>query len=136
MIRAVLDTNIFISALIFGGLPSKLVGLGMGQKFQMLTSPILLDELDEKLRNKFKTTPILADKIRSELEAACEVLSTIDQLRVINDDPDDDRVLECAIAGRADYIISGDRHLLKLGLYEGVVVLNIRQFMDILNPTS
>lgn len=136
MIRAVLDTNIFVSALIFGGLPSQLVALGIERKFQMLTSPILLDELDEKLRTKFKTTPAQADKIGSDLEASCEVLSTTDHLTIIKDDPDDDRVLECAIAGRADYIISGDRHLLKLGQFEGVVVLNVRQFLDIIEPTT
>ena len=136
MIRAVLDTNIFISALIFGGLPSRLVELGMERKFQMLTSPTLLDELDEKLRNKFKTTPAQADKIRSELESACEVLSTSDHLRVIQDDPDDDRVLECAIVGRANYLVSGDRHLLKLSQFEGIAILNVREFMDILDPLA
>ena len=55
---------------------------------------------------------------------------------VIVDDPDDDRVLECAVAGGADYIVSGDRHLLKLGVYEGVAILTVRQFMDRINPSA
>ena len=53
-----------------------------------------------------------------------------------NDDPDDDRVLECAIAGRANYLVSGDRHLLKLSRFEGVAILSVRQFMDVLDPLA
>ncbi len=53
--------------------------------------------------------------------------------RVVADtkeDPDDDRVLECAVAGKADYVVSGDRHILKLSSYEGIPILTVRQFMD------
>jgi uncharacterized protein len=63
------------------------------------------------------------------------VVSTIKRLAVIVDDPDDDRVLECAIAGRADFIVSGDRHLLKLGSYDGVSILTVRNFLDRINPS-
>jgi uncharacterized protein len=51
-------------------------------------------------------------------------------LDVIEDDPDDNRVLECALAGEADYMVSGDRHLLKFGSYERIPILTVRQFMD------
>ena len=51
-------------------------------------------------------------------------------------DPDDDRVLECAVAGRADYIVSGDRHLLKLGSYDDIPILTVRQFLNKIEPTS
>ncbi len=136
MIRAVFDTNIFISALIFGGLPFRLVTLGIEGKFQMLTSAVLLDELDEKLRLKFNASRAQADKTRRDLEAVCEVVSTLTSLSVIKEDPDDDRVLECAIDGRADYIVSGDRHLLKLGEFRGIRILTVRQFMDAFSPTA
>lgn len=52
-------------------------------------------------------------------------------LHVINEEPDDDRVLECALAGKADYVVSGDRHLLKLGSYESILIVTARQFMDL-----
>jgi predicted nucleic acid-binding protein len=51
-------------------------------------------------------------------------------LRVVEDYPDDDRVLECAVEGHADFIVTGDRHLLKLGEYHGVSILRTRQFLD------
>ena len=134
--RVVLDTNVLISALVFGGVPQTLLQQAIVGRFQPVTSPTLLDELDEKLTTKFRWQRLIVAATRLRLENICDVVSTTDHLSVIKEDPDDDRVLECAIAGRANYIISGDRHLLKLGLYEGIVVLSIRQFMDILNPTT
>ena len=51
-------------------------------------------------------------------------------LHVIQDDPDDNRVLECAVKGSADYIVTGDRHLLRLGSYEAIAIVTVRQFLD------
>jgi len=59
----------------------------------------------------------------------------MESLAIIKDDPDDDRVLECAVAGHADYIVSGDRHLLKLGSYDSIPILTVRQFLDTIQPT-
>jgi uncharacterized protein len=91
--------------------------------FQLVTSPILLHELDEKLRLKFALSADDADRVRSKLESAALVIEPNLALAVITDDPDDDRVLECAVAGRVDYIVSGDRHLLKLGSYQGTSIV-------------
>ncbi|MGH8209910.1 MAG: putative toxin-antitoxin system toxin component, PIN family [Steroidobacteraceae bacterium] len=130
MVRVVPDTNILISALMFGGLPGTFLDLAFLQSFQLVTSSILLDELDEKLRLKFKVAPADADFIRARLEKSAILVTPDVSLAVIKDDPDDDRVLECAIAGKADYVVSGDRHLLTLGAYEGIPILSVRRFMD------
>jgi putative PIN family toxin of toxin-antitoxin system len=134
MTRVTVDTNVLISALLFHGLPGEFLGLALDAasdgSIRLITSPVLLDELDEKLRFKFHWSPAKADQIRKELEALCDVVSTIGSLTVIEEDPDDDRVLECAVAGRADCIVSGDRHLLKLSAYEGMPIVTVRQFMD------
>ncbi len=130
MIRVVADTSIFISALMFGGLPGTFLTLALEGSFTLITSPTLLDELDEKLRMKFGATDSDANLIRVKLEAAAQVVSTTPTLKVVLEDPDDDRVLECAIAVRADCIVSGDRHLLRLGAYENIALLTVRQFMD------
>jgi uncharacterized protein len=68
MIRVVADTNIFISALMFGGLPSSFLDLAFLGSFRLVTSPALLDELDEKLRVKFEVASEDADLIRARLE--------------------------------------------------------------------
>jgi len=121
---------------MFGGLPGSFLDLAFQGSFLLVTSTILLEELDEKLRMKFEMSSSDADLVRSRLETVSELVSTITTLTVIKEDPDDDRVLECAIAGRADYIVSGDRHLLKLGSYKSIPIVTVRQLMDSFKPAS
>lgn len=110
MTRVVADTNIYVSALMFAGLPGSLLDLGLLQAFILVTSPPLLDELEDKLRVKFGVTPQDAATIRTKLEGVADVVVPDFILDLVEDDPDDNRVLECAVAGKADYMVSGDRH--------------------------
>jgi putative PIN family toxin of toxin-antitoxin system len=136
MIRVVADTNVLISALMFGGLPGEFLDLAFAGGFVLVTSPTLMDELDEKLRIKFELSSADAELIRNRLESTAEVVSTQPSLSVILDDPDDDRVLECAVAGRADIIVSGDRHLKELGTYDEIRILTVRQFIEKVRPVA
>jgi uncharacterized protein len=136
MVRVVADTNVFISALMFGGLPGSFLDLALLQSFLLVTSPALLDELDEKLRLKFGLSPKDADLVRARLQSSAVVVKPTVILEVIKDDPDDNRVLECALAGEENYIVSGDRHLLQLSSYEGIPILTVRQFMDAIETGS
>jgi len=72
MIRVVADTNAFLSALLFGGLSGIFLDLALGGSFLLVTSPVLLDELDEKLRLKFKLPAADAALIRAKLESSSE----------------------------------------------------------------
>jgi putative PIN family toxin of toxin-antitoxin system len=130
MTRVVADTNIYISALMFGGLPGVLVDLGLMQAITVVISPPLLDELQDKLRAKFGILAQDAAAIRAKLETIGDLIHPAIVLEVVSDDPDDNRVLECAVAGRADYIVSGDRHLLNLKQHAGIAILTARQFLD------
>ena len=130
MARIVADTNVAISALMFGGLPRAFLELANMQVFTLVTSPTLLDELDEKLQGKFKVPAVDSAEIRLRLERISIVVHPDFVLHVIAEDPDDDRVLECAVAGKADYIVSGDRHLLKLGSFEDIQIATVRQYLD------
>jgi putative PIN family toxin of toxin-antitoxin system len=134
MIRVLLDTNVYISALMFGGLPGELLDLAFAGRFLLVSSPALLDELEEKLRFKFGVESGDVDLIHGRLEKVAEIASTTPSLAIVRDDPDDDRVLECALAGRVDMIVSGDRHLLKLGAFEDIPIMTVRQFMDRIRP--
>ena len=126
MIRVVADTNIYLSALMFGGLPGIFLDLALARVFDLVVSGALLDELDEKLLMKFGMAPEEAAAIRVRLERSAQVVKPGATLSVIKDDPDDDRVLECAAEGRASIIVSGDRHLLSLGMYEAISILTVR----------
>ena len=74
MIRVVADTNIYISALMFGGLPGSFLDLAFLRSFQLVTSPTLLYELDEKLRLKFRLSASDADRVRAKLESTALVV--------------------------------------------------------------
>ncbi len=130
MTRVVADTNIYISALMFGGLPGAFLDLAFSRSFQLVTSPPILAELDEKMRMKFGLSPADAELLRKKLEGLALVVVPTALLKVISEDPDDDRILECAITGEADYIVSGDKHLLKLGSYRGISIVTAREFME------
>jgi len=128
--RVVTDTNVLISAFLFGGLPSTFLELGFGGAFTLVTSAALLEELAEKFRGKFAIPENKASAFLSQLsENAIQARPAI-ELDAVPDDPDDNRVLECAVAGEADFIVSGDKHLLWLGSYEGIAILTVRQFLQ------
>lgn len=130
MTRVVADTNIYISALMFGGRPGSVLDLGLTRSITLVISAPFLDELDEKLRTKFELSAEDAAAVRLKLETIADLVEPDMVLDVVTEDPDDNRVLECAVSGRADYIVSGDRHLLKLKEHEGIPILTAREFLD------
>jgi putative PIN family toxin of toxin-antitoxin system len=134
MIRVVADTNIFVSAIMFGGLPGAFLDLALRGSFSLVISDALLNELDEKLRLKFRVSADDSGAMRAKLEGIADVVTPAAKLAAIFEDPDDDRVLECAIEGRADCIVSGDRHLLKLVSYRSIPILTVRQFFSFGQP--
>jgi uncharacterized protein len=133
--RVVADTNVYISALMFGGLPGYFLDLGLLRLFTLLASPAILDELQDKLCAKFDVQPEDANAVRAKLESVAELITPETTLDIVKDDPDDNRVLECASEGNADYLVSGDRHLLKLKSYRGIAIVSVRQFIDKLEAT-
>ena len=128
--RVVADTNVFISALMFGGLPGRFLNLALERRFTLVISTALLDELDEKLRGKFAVSEGDAHAIRAKLEDNATAVHPDFELNVVSDDPDDNRVLECAFAGKASFIVSGDRHLLRIESCEEIAILTVRQFLE------
>jgi len=134
MTHVTADTNIYISALLFGGVPGVFLDLALMQVFRLVVSAALLDELDEKLKDRFHLTVTDAQAIRKKLEANADTVGPTVTINAVAEDPDDNRVLECAVEGHSDYIVSGDRHLLKLGSFQGIGILTVRQFLDRFAP--
>ncbi|MFH1350263.1 MAG: putative toxin-antitoxin system toxin component, PIN family [Pseudomonadota bacterium] len=128
--RIVLDTNVLISALLFGGNPRKILDLVISGSIDCTLSMEILDELKDVLkRPKFGFSSDACLQIVEELHGICEIVSPSVRIDVIRPDPDDNRVLECALEAQADFIISGDPHLLDLGKFNKVTILNPSDYL-------
>lgn len=99
MMRVVADTNVYVSALMFGGMPGAFLHLGLLRAFTLPVSPAILDELQDKLCGNFGLQPQDADAVRAKLECAGKRVMPGTRLDVVKDDPDDNRILECAAEG-------------------------------------
>ena len=138
-LRVVLDTNQFVSALIrTGGLQDRLIGAWADGRFVAVISPLLLDELRNVIRRprlveRYGLTQEKIVRFLRFIEVEAVMVSGNVRVKAVPGDPDDDAVLACAVEAEADYIVSGDRHLLVLGSYEGIHILRAAEFLAILD---
>jgi putative PIN family toxin of toxin-antitoxin system len=130
-VRVVLDTNAVISALLFSGVSSKLVSLWQnGLITPLLSRPILDEYLRVLSYPKFELSEKeIKELIQEEILPFAEVVRPKRRLRVVRRDPSDNKFLECAVAGKASVIISGDKDLLSLGRYRRVRIQSPAQFL-------
>ena len=125
--RVVFDTNVMISALVYGGLPGELLTRVFRGEVTLVTSTVLLNELEEILVARFAHDSSLARTVRAEIELLAEVVQRSDLERFARD-RDDDAVLAAATAGGASTIVTGDRDLLILGEHRGIRIVTPRDF--------
>jgi putative PIN family toxin of toxin-antitoxin system len=131
----VLDTNTIISSLLWSGAPRLVLQLIEQEDITPCISLVLIAELQAVLqRPKFEARlALVAETSTESVNGYLQYADVIDVLtppeRVVANDPDDDRVVACAVAAAVDYIISGDRHLLDLGRYENIPILNAADFL-------
>jgi putative PIN family toxin of toxin-antitoxin system len=127
--RVVLDTNVVVSGLIWGGKPYQLLRAATDGEIELFTSPLLLDELREVLARGHLVSRLAA---KSPPSSVAQAVRLYGELAVVvspsatpkaSRDPDDDEVLACALAAHADFIVSGDKDLLTLGSFEGIPIL-------------
>lgn len=129
-IKAVIDTNVLISSL-WGGKPQRIIEIWDKNEIFVLVSQQILDEYFEVL-NRFDLTEEDIEDI-TILFANPNKTILIEpgiKLNVIETDVDDNKFLECAKSGNADYIISGDRHLLDLGTFEDIEIVAVTKFLE------
>lgn len=127
--RAVFDTNVFISAFLFGGNPARAIGYALDGAVQCFISAAILEEIRDVLqRKKFGLTAEQVLKFAEEIHALCQLIEPSEPVHEILEDPDDNRVLECALAADADMIVSGDAHLLALKKWRGIQIIDPARF--------
>jgi len=133
-LRIVLDTNVIISGILFGGIPRSILDMLISGKHDFFLSMAIIEEIREVLnRPKFGFDNGNALMVVEELHSLCTIVKPVKSINFIIDDPDDNKILECAVAAKAEIIISGDSHLLSVGSYKGIKILSPRQFISIAN---
>ena len=130
----VLDTNVWISGMLWGGPPREIIFLAERNEIDIASSAALLEELFGVLsREKFRPHLAAADIDTTSLRERVLVLSQLYIVRqvvtVITADPPDNAILACALASNADAIVSGDDHLLALKQFRDIPILTPRQFL-------
>lgn len=129
--KVVLDTNVFISGVFFSGPPYQILKAWRDAKIQLVVSEKIFEEyvrVGEILSQQFPE--IQLDPILELLTVEADFASALDLPEPVCADSDDDKFLECALAGKAKILISGDKHLLSVSGYRGLKIVTPRQFVD------
>jgi putative PIN family toxin of toxin-antitoxin system len=129
--RAVLDTNVLISSVISTGVPHEIVVKGFSSEYQIVVSVATLTEFRDTLLKYPEKFHMDEDDVQQEVETIryfAEFVDPDEEITAVEDDPDDDKFLEAAVAGNVDYIVSGDRHLLDLNSFQGIQIVEPRAF--------
>ena len=140
--RIVADTNTVLSGLLWQGPPRRLLELARERKVSLCTSLTLLAELAEVIaRDKFaervRAAGLSAAELVQDYEHLAEIVTPEPLPAPVSRDPDDDHVLACALAGKAELIISGDkRHLLVLGEYQGIPIRTVSDALSGLTAST
>lgn len=134
MLSVTADTNIYISALNFGGLPRRFLNLAeTGGAFRLAISDAIVVEIGKVLRGeKFHWPEEEIWKAQRQISKFTDHVTATETLHVVTVDPADNRVLECAMAAESDYVVTGDDHLLRLRQYNNVRLLKVADFLEML----
>lgn len=130
-LRVLLDTNIIVSALVFGGKPSQILSLALERKIHVVTSAVLLAELVDVVNKKF---PLSREDLRlfeKQAKKTFEIVNPKKQTNVLKDSADN-RVLEAALEGSCDYIVTGDKELLDLKSFKDTKIITPAEFLKVI----
>jgi len=127
--RVVFDTNIFVSALVFpGGRADAAMHRILDGRDDLLLSPAILDEVLRVLGEKFARDKEELSRVAVLLGDMAEVVRPKRSIHALADEPDN-RILECAAAGRADRVVTGDKAMLALGMFQGIPIVPLNSYL-------
>ena len=129
MDRATADSNIWVSGLNWYGKPHELLNLARDGTIELAISDAILDEFSRILHDKLEWSDDRLNSMRAEAATFTKRVSSTETLDVVKADPDDNRILECAVAAGSDVIVTGDAHLLQLGAYRGIKIMKVADFL-------
>ena len=129
-LRVVFDTNVYISAILTAGTPRVVVSESFRrEEIEILVSEVILTEIERILRLKIRRSFWDIITILIAIRQNSTLISPESELLVVTEDEADNRIIECAFQGKAQYIVSGDHHLLSLKEYQGIRILSPTEFL-------
>lgn len=129
--KATLDTNILISALGWKGNPKKVFDKIVEGEIELVISDEQFSELSETLNHpKFQFTEEQKSRFKSLILETATFVKPVEKIDVIKQDPDDNMILEAAVAGTVDYIVTGDPDLLDLKEFRGIKIIKAKEFLE------
>jgi putative PIN family toxin of toxin-antitoxin system len=131
VISATLDTSVYIRALHFGGPATVIIGHARVGNIRIDISEAIVAETIRVLHDRFQWDGYSLQDARGKLLALGNYVSPTERLHVIKEDPDDDRILECAATAKSDFIVSEDKDLLRLWQFGNARILSIGDFINL-----
>lgn len=130
MSRVVLDTNVYVSAYGFSGKPADVMRAAIAGEFELVTSPAILMEVADKLEAVLGFDRQHTEAVVRQITRVATIVRPSERLAVVADEADN-RILEAAALAGAQIIVSGDHHLLELGVWNGVRMLKVARFLSL-----
>jgi putative PIN family toxin of toxin-antitoxin system len=134
--KVVLDTNVWISALLWGGKPAAIIKAAENRKITILITENITAEISQVLAypkiEKIYRAELSREQLIEQVLKTAKFVEAKTKVTLIKEHPADDKFLECALAARADYLVSGDKHLLKVGSYKKTKILTVNDFLTLI----
>ncbi|MBF0363016.1 MAG: putative toxin-antitoxin system toxin component, PIN family [Oligoflexia bacterium] len=132
MLKVCIDTNIWISGVMFSGSPSVVVDLAFNRKINVISSMIILEELKKNLINKFDFSPKKVAKLINRILQITDLYEPNGTIKIIPNNHTDNLILETAVLGCAKFLITGDKeHLLPLKSFKYTKIVDPKQFLEL-----
>ncbi len=140
-LKAVLDTNVWVSAIIWGGLPASIIKAAENGKVLIIVSEEILQEISKtlaylRLREIYEEIGVTREELMEAVLRVGKLVKVGTRLNIVPEDPADNKFVECAVDGDTDYVVSGDVHLLGLEHYQRIRMLSVRRFCELLEITD
>ncbi len=134
MMRIIVDTNVFLSGIFWdGNFSSQIINLWRSRKADLISSYPIIEELIRNLRGfKIKMEEDKVQEWENIIIQNSILVDPIEEINIVKDDINDNKFIEAAISGNADYIITQDNHLLKIKEFRGIKILTPKDFLDII----
>jgi putative PIN family toxin of toxin-antitoxin system len=129
----VLDSNVVLSAFLYGGRPKQIFQMVLSGSIQLASSEALLNEIRGVLqRPTFGLNKQFIQTMLSEYSGVAKWKEPAEHFSIVQDDPNDNQFIDCAVAAKADYLITGDKHLLKLAAFRVVKIISVDGFLEVI----